>query len=294
MTPTNQNLIELKKWIDEGITDLHVTGLTGAVRAYFLAGLLRDMERPSLIILPLAKDATRFYRELGLFLSESNGASPERERRLFDFPIYDISPLSGLSPHGDVISRRLESLYRLTAEKNPIVVTSIETIYLRILPKKSLIKAIEYLEVQEEVRREDLLHGLESKGYLRTSLVEERGDYSVRGGVIDIFPPLYEQPLRLEFWGDRIESIRHFEPLNQRSTNQLNEMVLLPANGLFLRRSAGRRRFRRMGGRNHLHSVRLHDLRYAVQGRPVENRENMILSRGAKMCPGIFLHQLDF
>ena len=57
MTPTNQNIIELKKWIDEGISDLHVTGLTGAVRAYFLAGLLKDMERPCLIILPLAKDA---------------------------------------------------------------------------------------------------------------------------------------------------------------------------------------------------------------------------------------------
>jgi len=234
MTQPNQNLTELKKWIDEGITDLHVTGLTGAVRAYFLAGLLKDVERPSLIILPLAKDATRFYRELGLFFSESNGSSRESERRLFDFPIYDISPLTGLSPHGDVISRRLESLYRLTAEKNPIVVTSIETIYLRILPKESMIKAVEYLEVQEEVRREDLLHGLESKGYLRTSLVEERGDYSVRGGVIDIFPPLHGQPLRLEFWGDRIESIRHFDPLNQRSTNHLNEMVLLPANEIIM------------------------------------------------------------
>jgi len=234
MTQPNKNLAALKKWIGEGITDLHVTGLTGAVRAYFLAGLLKDIERPSLIILPQAKDATRLYRELGLFLSESNGASDEGERRLFDFPIYDISPLTGLSPHGDVISRRLESLYRLTAEKNPIVVTSIETIFLRILPKESMIKAIEYLEVQEEVQREDLLHGLESKGYLHTSLVEERGDYSVRGGVIDIFPPLYVQPLRLEFWGDRIESIRHFDPLNQRSTNHLNEMVLLPANEIIM------------------------------------------------------------
>ena len=124
MTHKNQNLAELKKWIGEGTTDLHVTGLTGAVRAYFLAGLLKDMERPCLIILPQAKDANRFYRELGFFLSESNGASDQGERRLFDFPIYDISPLSGLSPHGDVIGRRLEALYRLTAEKNPILVTS--------------------------------------------------------------------------------------------------------------------------------------------------------------------------
>ena len=124
----------------------------------------------------------------------------------------------------------------MTAEKNPIIVTSVETILLKILPKEALIKAIDYLEVQEEIIREKLLHGLESKGYLRTSLVEERGDYSVRGGVIDIFPPLYLQPLRLEFWGDRIESIRHFDPLSQRSTTHLDEMVLLPANEIILGR----------------------------------------------------------
>lgn len=236
MTLKNQYLGELKEWIGDGISDLNVTGLTGSVKAFFLAVLLQDLERPSLIILPQAKEAIRFYRELGFFLSESNGSSEEDERRLFDFPIYDISPLTGLSPHGDVISRRLESLYRLTAEKKPIVVTSIETIFLRILPKEALIKAIDYLEVQEEVHREDLLLGLESKGYLRTSLVEERGDYSVRGGVIDIFPPLYAQPLRVEFWGDRIESIRHFDPLTQRSTTHLTEMVLLPANEIIMGR----------------------------------------------------------
>ena len=234
MVHKDQKLAELKTWVDEGVTDLRVTGLTGAVRAYFLAGLFKDLVRPSLIVLPQAKDANRFYRELGFFMSELNGASDSGERRLFDFPIYDISPLSGLSPHGNVIGRRLEALYRLTAEKNPIIVTSIETILLKILPKEAMIKAIDYLEVQEEISREDLLSGLESKGYLRTSLVEDRGDYSVIGGIIDIFSPLYLQPLRLEFWGDRIESIRLFDPLSQRSTTHLDGMVLLPANEIIM------------------------------------------------------------
>jgi transcription-repair coupling factor (superfamily II helicase) len=240
MTYKDQNLDKVKKWLKEGISDIRVTGLTGAARAFFLAGLLNDLDRSSLIVLPQAKEVNRFYRELGFFLPESHDLSDpderrlSNERRLFDFPIYDISPLAGLSPHGDVIGRRLEALYRLTAEKNPIVVTSIETIFLKILPKEAMVKAIDFLEVQEEVLREDLLRGLEAKGYLRSSLVEERGDYSVRGGVIDIFPPIYTEPIRLEFWGDRIESIRHFDPLSQRSLKHMKEIVLLPANEIIM------------------------------------------------------------
>jgi len=65
-------------------------------------------------------------------------------------------------------------------------------------------------------------------------LVEERGDYSVRGGVIDIFSPLYPLPVRLEFWGDRLESIRQFDPISQRSMNQSKEMILLPAGEIIM------------------------------------------------------------
>ncbi|MDY7037161.1 MAG: transcription-repair coupling factor, partial [Thermodesulfobacteriota bacterium] len=188
------------------------------------------IEKPFLVILPRAKDAGRFYKELEFFFPEVYVHADPGERRLYDFPVYDLSPLTGLSPHKDVVTRRLQALYTLTSQKNPIVVTSIEAILLRILPKEIMIKALEYMEVGEEVEREPLLQRLEINGYLHTSLVEERGDYSVRGGVIDIFPPLYSHPVRLEFWGDRIESMRFFDPLTQRSTRSLDEMVLLPAN----------------------------------------------------------------
>jgi transcription-repair coupling factor (superfamily II helicase) len=115
------------------------------------------------------------------------------------------------------------------SEQNAIVVTSVEAFRLRILPKESLKRAVEYLEPEEEVSREGLIRRLEASGYLRTSLVEEKGDYSIRGGVIDVFPPLYTDPIRIEFWGDRMESIRHFDPLSQRSTRNLKEAVILPA-----------------------------------------------------------------
>ena len=232
----NHNLAELKKWVEEGVRKIRVTELSGAARVYFLTCLLKEIERPCLIILPHEKDATRFYRELEFFLPESCVHTEPGERRLYGFPPYDISPLTGLSPHRNIITRRLQALYSFTSYKNPIVVTSIEAALLRILPKEAMIKAIEFMEVEEEVDRENLLKKLEANGYLRTSLVGERGDYSVRGGIIDIFPPLYPHPLRLEFWGDRLESIRDFDPFSQRSMKNLKEMVLLPANEIIMDR----------------------------------------------------------
>ncbi len=224
----------IKKWVEEGKGRICLSGLAGSARHFFLAEMLMDTERPCLIILPKARDSYRFFRELEFFLPESYVLKGPGERGLYDFPLYDISPLAGLSPHQRVINRRLQALYALTSERCPIIVTSLEAIIFRIIPKEALIKAIEYLEPGEEVSREDLLSRLETGGYLRTSLVEEAGDYSVRGGVIDIFPPLYSRPVRLEFWGNRLESIRHFDPQTQRSTAHLGEMILLPSNEIIM------------------------------------------------------------
>jgi len=230
----DQSLDLLQKWIGEGTEDLRVTGLTGTARSYFLACLCANVERPCLIVLPTAKDAKSVYRDLEFFLPDSEVHGGIGERRLYDFPIYDISPLKGVNPHRGIITRRLQGLYSLAASKHPIVVTSVEAVLLKVLPKAAMMRALEYLQVEEDVDREGLLRRLETSGYLRTSLVEELGDYSVRGGVIDLFPPLYEHPLRLEFWGDRLESIRSFESQSQRSIGSLKEIVVLPANEIIM------------------------------------------------------------
>jgi len=230
----NSYLNTLKSWITEGARDMSVASISGSARAFFMAELFIEIERPFIVLLPNAKDAARFFRELSFFLPEAYGRNEPGDRGLYDFPAYDISPLSGLSPHRNVINRRLKALYALTSEKNPIVVTSLEAVLFKILPKDALIKALEYLEPGEDLEREALLKKLETGGYLRTSLVEEMGDYSVRGGVIDIFPPMYSEPVRLEFWGDRLESIRHFDPETQRTTAHLKELSLLPASEIVM------------------------------------------------------------
>ncbi|MFC1825008.1 transcription-repair coupling factor [Thermodesulfobacteriota bacterium] len=229
-----RHLKKIKDWIHDDTRSIRVSGLSGSARVFFVSRLLAELDRPCLIVLPQAKAANRFYRELEFFLPRLCTSNISGERRLYDIPIYDISPLTGLSPHKDVVTRRLQGLYSLTAEPNPIIVSSIEALISKVLPKKALIKSLEFIEVGEELDRDELLHRLHANGYLRTSLVEDRGDYSVRGGVIDIFPPLRSQPVRLEFWGDHLESLRLFDPLSQRSTGHLEEIVLLPASEIIL------------------------------------------------------------
>jgi len=227
-------LSTLKNCIEEGIHAVSVTGLSGPAQAYFFARFLSDLQKPCLIILPHKKEAEKLYGELMFFMSSDRPQATPEHLRLNTFPPYDLSPLSGLSPHVEVLTRRIQAMYALISNRNPVVITSLEAILFRVMPKKALVGSLEYFEEGEELERELLAEKLEDRGYQRVSLVEERGDYSVRGGVIDLFSPLYRLPVRLEFWGDRLESIRQFDPLSQRSENRLKEMILLPASEIIM------------------------------------------------------------
>lgn len=232
---TNHNSIKtLKNWIEEGIANISVRGLSGTAQTYYLSQFLADLKKPSIVILPNRKTAETLHKELQFFMSISGIDDAVDGVRLRYFPPYDVTPLTGLSPHREVPTRRLQALYALMSDKNPVVITSLDAIFFRILPKDALVRFIEYLEVEEDIERDLLIQKLEFGGYQRTSLVEERGDYSVRGGVIDLFSPLYQLPVRLEFWGDRLESIRQFDPLSQRSKNRLKELILLPTNEIIM------------------------------------------------------------
>ena len=167
----------MKEWIEEGVKEIGVTGLSGSARAYCLAGLLLELERPCLIVLPTAKEARKFMRELEFFLPKGWTTGEVGEHRLYSFPLYDISPLKGLSPHREIVSQRLEALYALASEKAPVVVTSAEAVALRILPKNEMMASVDLLQVGEEVDREKFLRKLDASGFQRTSLVEERGQF---------------------------------------------------------------------------------------------------------------------
>jgi len=234
MSDKRDNLSILKKGIKDEIRTIEVTGITGSVLAYLLSQLFIDVDHSFLIVLPNSEESEKFYKDLDFFLSnQNNGPSPDL-RRIFLFPSYDISPLTGLSPPKELVRQRIEALYALSTVRDAVVVTSLEAIMSRLLPKKILLNSVDYIAINEEIDRDDLIKRLLAFGYLRSSLVEERGDFSVRGGVIDLYPPLYDSAVRIEFWGNSVESIRLFNPVNQRSKSDLKELIILPATEIIL------------------------------------------------------------
>ena len=107
----------------------------------------------------------------------------------------------------------------------------------RVIPKETLKKSYLYIVVGQDLPREGLLDHLIHWGFQNVPLVEERGDFSVRGGIVDLFPPGYGRPIRLEFDGDRLESIREFSPANQRTEAVQEEFILLPMKEFALKRA---------------------------------------------------------
>jgi transcription-repair coupling factor (superfamily II helicase) len=122
-------------------------------------------------------------------------------------------------------------LSKLSAPRNGpyLVVISIDTLRCKLMPKTRLDQYAELVMANEETDRDDLIHRLEAGGYHRVSLVEDPGEYAVRGDLLDLFVPGMPRPVRMEFFGDLVESIRSFSPYTQRGIKELSEVIVIPA-----------------------------------------------------------------
>ncbi|MBI2989282.1 MAG: transcription-repair coupling factor [Deltaproteobacteria bacterium] len=212
-----------------------VSGLRGGATAYVLS-LVAQRKCPALLIIaPTTREAENLFFDLAFFLGEERALSP-LEKRLHFFPSWEILPFEKLSPHPDNVAARLEGLYYLVEGQAPIVISTPAALMQRVLPKEDFKRSYRYLVAGAEIQREELLAHLAGWGFQNVPMVEERGDFSVRGGIVDIFPPAYAWPTRLEFFADRLESIREFDPSTQRSQSSHQELLLLPMKEFSLRR----------------------------------------------------------
>ncbi|HEY1371281.1 MAG TPA: hypothetical protein VGH50_02335, partial [Candidatus Binatia bacterium] len=211
-----------------------ISGLKGGARGYLLSLVVDKRSAPTLAVAATTREAEQLYRDLGFYLGETD-ASP-MEKRLHLLASWEILPFENLSPHPDSIASRLEGLYHLIEGSAPIIVSTPAALMQRVIPKEALKRSYRYHAVGEENAREGLIEHLVGWGFQNVPLVEERGDFSVRGAIVDVFPPAYPLPLRLEFDGDRLESIREFDPSTQRSKKTLQDFLLLPMKEFSLKR----------------------------------------------------------
>ena len=183
-----------------------------------------------MVVCPDARSASSFYQDLLFFTQHQllEGAHLLSDAPIL-FPAYEKADFREFVPQTDLAALRLGCLYALlTHPGQALGVTSLEALLSPVIPKEVLSENVDYLARGEEADREKVLAQLVSWGYAATPLVEEPGDFSVRGGILDVYPPLYANPVRVEFFGDLVESIREFNPATQRSLRDLPELYLLP------------------------------------------------------------------
>jgi transcription-repair coupling factor (superfamily II helicase) len=205
-----------------------IAGAPEGFDALLVADLARRAKAPHLHV---ARDDARLAR-----LVEATGFfAPEIE--LLPFPAWDCLPYDRVSPHRDIVGRRIDTLVRLANEPATgprLVVTTVAALLQRVPPRGFFADATLMLATGAELGPEALLRFLSAQGYVRSETVDETGEFAVRGGIVDLFPPASAQPLRVDFFGDSIETIRRFDPLTQRSTDSVARFLVKPTSELRL------------------------------------------------------------
>jgi len=195
-------------------------GLAGSGRGLAIASAAEARDGPLLIITVSSFSAQRLEDEIRFYA----GDLP-----ILPLPDWESLPYDVFSPHQDIISQRLETLYRLPALTRGVVLASVSTLLHRLPPRdfvtghSFLLKLGDRLDIQQ--LREQLIHA----NYHNVSQVMEAGEFAIRGGLIDLFPAGSHQPCRIDLFGDQVESIREFDPATQRSGKTMNSIQLLPA-----------------------------------------------------------------
>ncbi len=202
-----------------------VVGPAGAEKAYVLAALAGDLHVPGpgavLLVTPSHDAAERLHDDLLTFAPELGGA-------LSLFPQWDQLRGDGERPATQIVGERLMVLLRLLDGPPPWIIAPVSAV-LRVVPTPDEFRAL-MLHIAQGSRsdRDAAIAFLAAGGYERVDLVEVKGQFAVRGGILDVFPPQLDVPVRVEWFGDEVEALRAFDPGTQRSTQPLPQVLLTP------------------------------------------------------------------
>jgi transcription-repair coupling factor (superfamily II helicase) len=212
---------------------LLLAGIADGAEGLVLADLARTIAAgaagaaaPAISLAVICRDGTRMAmlaRALGFF-------APDIET--IEFPAWDCLPYDRVSPHPDVVAQRMAALARLSRAKDherpAVVLTTVNAVLQRVVPHEIVAKQTLSAAAGTLLPMARVTQWLELNGFTRAATVREPGDYAVRGGIVDLFAPGMDAPVRLDFFGDTLESIRRFDPETQRTTDELRRLELVP------------------------------------------------------------------
>ena len=202
-----------------------VSGLTATARALYLPYLVRAAQAPVLVLVSDNKAAEALHAAV-LAACELTGALDAEE--VLRLPAHDVLPFENLSPHGEILEQRAVVLWKLASGAARLVIAPVEAACMKLFTRDYYAGLALRLRTGEEHLPEMLVEHLLSVGYTHVDVVEMPGQVTVRGGILDVYGPEMERPVRIDFFGDEIESMRRFDPETQRSSSEVDEVLLLP------------------------------------------------------------------
>ncbi len=215
----------VRRHLSLGAGRRRVSGLTWTARALYLPLMARAAKQLVVVIVADNKAAEALEPLLKAGCELTGAIDPARVVR---FPAHDVLPFENLSPHPDVQEQRAAALWKLSSGAVDILIAPVESAAMKLFDLEYYAALALTLKRSEEVDLEVLTAHLASVGYTQMDLVEMPGQFTRRGGILDVYSPEADRPVRIEFFGDEIDTIRKFDPETQRSQSGLDEAQLLP------------------------------------------------------------------
>ncbi len=220
----------VRRHLSGGTGRRRVSGLTGTARALYLPLFVRAANAPAIIVVADNKAAEALHAAVLAACNLTGALPPEAVLRL---PAHDVLPFENLSPHPEIQEHRAATLWKIsqpsTGHPQPrLIIAPLEAACMKLFPRDYYRALALQLRIGEEYMPDMLVEHLLSVGYTRVDVVEMPGQVTIRGGIIDVYSPEMDGPVRIDFFGDEIESIRRFDPETQRSSSHLDTALLLP------------------------------------------------------------------
>ncbi len=229
---------EFKRVVDEinrGAQVVSISGLVaGSARALALAALQREAGKLFAVVSQANRDLEPWEKDLRFWYCALSGKQ-SCDQEVLLLPASESDPYAGSSPHPDTLERRALTLWRLAKGREDFVLLSARALSRRTVTPAEILQAGAFLKRSETHSPEELVLQLVAAGYLREDPIGAVGEFSMRGGILDVWSPGQQQPVRIEFFGDEVDSIRAFDPETQLSTNQLSEIEIVPMRELVVR-----------------------------------------------------------
>ncbi len=240
---TTSEIENLTNLIKKGTRIISLSGLTSiSAKSYVLTQLQKELKKTFVVVTDSNNELETFDNDIDFFCDDAtlrqsdNGKEKPSSRsltvsssqRLITLPSFEIDIYSSISPHAETLERRALALWNLTISQPSFLLISAKSLLTKVLSPTETKNLGANLQRDKDFSPENLIEKLTSCGYVQEEPLKNVGEFSVRGGIIDVWSPDAENPVRIEFFGDTVDSIREFNAETQLSIQQLKEISLAP------------------------------------------------------------------